>query len=186
VEYLWPPHVPCLCTSVPRVLSRVCSSHILWYVFEFCWPYATPLYSTLLRMQDLSPFKDTLYVAEFHLTWYHPISRLTHHVPHFGTLWHTAYGTAKSGAGQVGFYLASELQFQLLEIVSVVSFCSSSKGLVFYRVSWRNVTEYVSSAILSLHFFLTHFVSSWPNSPQWARASSLSKLHDHTQTHHAR
>jgi hypothetical protein len=24
----------------------------------------------------------------------------------------------------------------------------------------------------------------WRNSPQWASASSLSRLHDHTQTHH--
>ena len=26
----------------------------------------------------------------------------------------------------------------------------------------------------------------WRKSPQWVRASSLSKLHDHTQTHHTR
>jgi hypothetical protein len=26
----------------------------------------------------------------------------------------------------------------------------------------------------------------WRNSPQWARASSVSRLHDHTQTHHTR
>ena len=29
----------------------------------------------------------------------------------------------------------------------------------------------------------TQFIFSWRNSPQWARASSLSRLHDHTQTH---
>jgi hypothetical protein len=28
--------------------------------------------------------------------------------------------------------------------------------------------------------------SPWRNSPQWTRASSLSRLHDHTQTHHTR
>ena len=26
----------------------------------------------------------------------------------------------------------------------------------------------------------------WRNSPYWARASTLSRLHDHTQTHHTR
>jgi len=26
----------------------------------------------------------------------------------------------------------------------------------------------------------------WPNSPKWAMVSSLSRIHDHTQTHHIR
>jgi hypothetical protein len=30
------------------------------------------------------------------------------------------------------------------------------------------------------------FLSPWRNSPQWDRASSLSRFHDHTQTHHTR
>ena len=30
------------------------------------------------------------------------------------------------------------------------------------------------------------FFPPWRNSPQWAEASSLSTLHDHTQTHHTR
>jgi hypothetical protein len=29
---------------------------------------------------------------------------------------------------------------------------------------------------------LNYFVLPWRNSPQWARAASLSRLHDHTQT----
>jgi len=33
---------------------------------------------------------------------------------------------------------------------------------------------------------LQFFFVSWRLSPQWARASSLSRLHDHTQTHHTR
>jgi hypothetical protein len=31
---------------------------------------------------------------------------------------------------------------------------------------------------------MQYFVFQWHNSPQWAKASSLSGLQDHTQTHH--
>jgi len=34
--------------------------------------------------------------------------------------------------------------------------------------------------------FISNFFLLWPNSPWWAKASSLSRIHDHTETHHTR
>lgn len=109
VEYLWPPHVPCLlCTSMQRVLSPVCSFHI-FYMFpnsaNTTQHHSTPHCSACSTF-DLSKIHCA---AEFHLTLYQPISHPTHHVPHFGTQWHTSYCTARSGVGQLWFCLASEL-----------------------------------------------------------------------------
>ena len=40
--------------------------------------------------------------------------------------------------------------------------------------------------IVTLFFFHFLFFFSWRVSSYWARASSFSRLHDHTQTHHTR
>ena len=39
---------------------------------------------------------------------------------------------------------------------------------------------------LMIYIYIYIFVFSWLNSPQWAMASSISMLHDHTQKHHSR
>jgi hypothetical protein len=41
-------------------------------------------------------------------------------------------------------------------------------------------------SVLSTTYMLKHLFFQWSNSPYWARASSLLRLHDHTQTHHTR
>jgi len=33
---------------------------------------------------------------------------------------------------------------------------------------------------------IVEYFPPWLNNPKWGRASSLSRLHDHTQTHHSR
>jgi hypothetical protein len=40
------------------------------------------------------------------------------------------------------------------------------------------------SSVNSSRIILNYIFVSWCNSPQWAKASSLSRLYDHTQTHH--
>ena len=48
----------------------------------------------------------------------------------------------------------------------------------------RSVQTSAPYSIFIFHSFTINF--SKCNSPQWARASTLSRLHDHTQTHHTR
>jgi len=40
--------------------------------------------------------------------------------------------------------------------------------------------NYATALLLSLSFL------PWDNGPHWARVSSISRLHDHSQTHHIR
>jgi len=42
------------------------------------------------------------------------------------------------------------------------------------------------SAECEIRFYLFFFGFSWLDSPQWARDSSLPRLHDHAQSHHTR
>ena len=44
----------------------------------------------------------------------------------------------------------------------------------------------LSQLCVEVHCLDRIWFSPWLDSPQWARASSLSRIHDHTQTHHNR
>jgi hypothetical protein len=51
---------------------------------------------------------------------------------------------------------------------------------------WQVLMFIPNSDIRRSQFGHTYIFFQRRNSSQWARASSLSRLHDHTQTHHTR
>jgi len=57
-----------------------------------------------------------------------------------------------------------------------------SRLRVLTRVSWKSSPDYYRST--PLWGTCSKFFLLWCNSPQRAKASSLSRIHDHTQTHH--
>ena len=72
------------------------------------------------------------------------------------------------------------------------------------RLIWERVVLYITAVMMMMIVIIPFYVSlryswtaewtitnnniffSWRDSPQWARASSLSRLHDYTQINHAR
>jgi hypothetical protein len=55
---------------------------------------------------------------------------------------------------------------------------AKAKTSLLQRSLWRR-QDYTKK--LEFPCFSLWYLSSWPNSPQWTGASSLSKLHDHTR-----
>jgi len=59
----------------------------------------------------------------------------------------------------------------------------TSVNCVFLTLRYKILCVFLTSYEYKFHFF---FFGSWLNSPQWVRVSSISRLYDHTQTHHTR
>ena len=80
----------------------------------------------------------------------------------------------------------------LFSIYHVVFISNLRFGCYVFRPSYHYSSHYPDSVLrkMSIMKLITKkFCSvffSWHFSPQWARASSLSRLHDHTQTRHIR
>ena len=69
-----------------------------------------------------------------------------------------------------------------------VNFHKQSISVYFHKPS-ISVNIHIPMLYIPIHrlfFFKEPRYFNGPTAPQWARASSLSKLHDHTQTHHCR
>jgi hypothetical protein len=51
------------------------------------------------------------------------------------------------------------------------------------HISYNSGSQLVGYVALNRRYAKNYFSFPWRNSPYWARASSLWRLHDHTQTH---
>ena len=76
------------------------------------------------------------------------------------------------------------------ETVFIAEKCSNENIRLVMQIgtkTQRDMQKICSSSLphLGVHLLITNIISFivWLDSPHWARASSLSRLHNHTQTH---